>query len=57
MATASRTTQTAIVHAVVPQSMRLELERRARENERTLSSEIRRCLRLYFEGVAAGHLR
>jgi hypothetical protein len=46
-----------VIHAVVPNSMRLELERRARENERTLSSEIRRCLRLYFEGVAAGHLR
>jgi hypothetical protein len=43
---------TAIVSAVVPLEMRTELERRAEEADRTLSSEIRRGLRAYLARTA-----
>lgn len=43
---------TAIVSAVVPLEMRTELERRAEENDRSLSSEIRRGLRTYLARTA-----
>jgi hypothetical protein len=39
---------TAIVSAAVPVHKRAELERRAAENDRSLSSEIRRGLRTYL---------
>jgi len=54
MATASppAAVSTAIVSAVIPNSMRLELLRRANEGDRTLSSEIRRALRHYLQAVA-----
>ncbi len=48
MATLTQETS-AIVSAVIPLHMRTELERRAEENDRSLSSEIRRCLRAYLE--------
>ena len=38
----------AIVSAVIPLQMRNELERRAQENDRSPSSEIRRGLRSYL---------
>jgi hypothetical protein len=51
MATATEPT-TAIVSAVIPLAMRDELEQRAQENDRTLSSEIRRGLRVYLTRAA-----
>jgi hypothetical protein len=47
MATATEPT-TAIVSAVIPLAMRDELDRRAQEADRTLSSEIRRAVRVYL---------
>jgi Arc-like DNA binding domain len=38
----------AIISAVIPLHMRTELERRAQENDRSLSSEIRRAVRAYL---------
>ena len=39
---------TAIISAVIPLTMRNELERRAQEADRSLSSEIRRAVRAYL---------
>ena len=39
---------TAIISAVIPITMRNELERRAQEADRSLSSEIRRAVRAYL---------
>ncbi len=38
----------AIISAVIPLTMRSELERRAQEADRSLSSEIRRAIRAYL---------
>ncbi|HEX5585414.1 hypothetical protein [Gaiella sp.] len=51
MATATEPS-TAIVSAVIPLAWRTELERRAEENDRSLSSEIRRGLRAYLARTA-----
>lgn len=48
MATTVAQPDTAIVSAAVPLEMRAELERRAQEADRSLSSEIRRGLRAYL---------
>ncbi len=39
---------TAIISAVIPLTMRNDLERRAQEADRSLSSEIRRAVRAYL---------
>ena len=39
-----------LIAALVPDSMRADLERAARANERTLSGEIRLALREHLEG-------
>ena len=48
MATATAHETTAIVSAAVPLAMQTELEPRAQEADRSLSSEIRRGLRAYL---------
>ena len=48
MDTTAAQPDTAIVSAAVPLEMRTELERRAQEADRSLSSEIRRGLRAYL---------
>jgi hypothetical protein len=51
MATATQTQPeaSAIISAVIPLAMREQLEQRAHDGDRTLSSEIRRALRNYLE--------
>lgn len=46
----------AIISAVIPLTMRSELERRAQEADRSLSSEIRRAIRAYLEVPGGLHL-
>jgi hypothetical protein len=49
------TDERVIISAAVPQTLRAELKRRARQADRTLSGEVRRALTRYLEPTASDH--